>query len=48
MGEFGKLVWPKRPGKTKRDAELVRSKVIPVQLKNYIESGPVDSFIHYF
>ena len=48
MGEFGKFVWPQQPGKTKRDAELVRSNVILVQLKNYIESGPVDSFIHYF
>ena len=48
MGEFGKFVWPQQPGKTKRDAELVRSKMVPVRLKNYIEPGLVDSLIHYF
>ena len=48
IGEFGHYVRPQLPCKTAREAELVRKKVVPVRLRNYIEAGKVTSLTHYF
>jgi hypothetical protein len=48
VGEFGHFVRPQLPCKTAREAELVRSKVVPVRQRNYIEAGKVTSLTHYF
>ena len=45
---FGKFVTRQRPPITPEDGELVRKKVVPVRLKDYIEVGSVISPIHYF
>ena len=47
IGEFRKFVSRQRLPITLDDGELVRKKVVPVQLEDYVEVGTVISPIHY-
>ena len=48
IGALGKFVRRQKHLITPKDGELIRKKVVPVRLKNYIEVGSVISLIHYF